>query len=138
MPRPRILVTVMSLVQILVGVGWLVLISLMKAPTNSTVWGVYGLLAVGCLTLITQYNRFAIGYVICVNYVLAFLWIKGLIQHVPAIFAKHGLNFVSVFSMVSILVVIVPCAINALAVPKLPKEEDVSIVDESDLTDDTA
>ncbi len=118
MPKIRLLIAVVAILQILGGLVWLVLLSNLNDPGSANSLFTYGLLSVGCISLITQYNKFAIGFVVLANWLLAIFSLKGLVQHVPHYFAKHGFGFVAIFSTACILAPAILCLVNAYAIPR--------------------
>lgn len=118
MPTVRRRVLAFVIIQLLVGAGWLKLISLMENPNDATYVGVYGLLAVALVSLVTQYNNMAIGLVVAGNWLLALFWLKGFVQHVPPLL-KHELSYFIVVGVIASAAPVLSCAINALLIPQL-------------------
>ncbi len=117
----RILIVATSLVQILVGCGWVLLMTRMQSPSESTKVGVYGLLLVAIVSLVTQFNRFGISFVLFGNYALAAFWGLGMFQNIPD-YIDYGFSFTVVLSAGLYLIVILPCLVSARAVTKLSRE----------------
>lgn len=121
MPTVRRRVLAIAMMQLLVGAGWLVLISRMQNPSNATYVGVYGLLAVASVSLVTQYNNMGIAVVLAGNWLLALFWLKGFLQHLPSLSALHELSYPAAIVVIANGSPIVLCTINALLIPRLAK-----------------
>lgn len=118
MPTIRRRVLAFVIIQLLVGAGWLRLISLMENPKVATYVGVCGLLAVASVSLVTQYNNMAIGLVVAGNWLLALFWLKGFVQHLPPLF-KHEFGYPTVIVVIANAAPLLSCTINALLIPQL-------------------